>query len=343
MQQPPPHDLGFLVESTTDLAEPPLKRFRIREAFHVGWSTWSTHFDLLIGAALLHIATVYALQRGLEEWAARRLAGDHALGWSVEFALIGLQFVLGVAIGTILATAWITIALHLVGNRAGLTRRAFLSSLGSAGLRLPITTLLAAVLVTACSVPAVLLFTEATKSHYATLLFGVQATGPMPALLGLATLSLPILVSVRLGLFPFFVVDRHAGPIHAFVGSWRATSRNFWRLFVLGGILAVVNGVVGPTFAGLILAVLLLSARGADVPMNLSGTTALVSLGLLITMPVSLLTAAHAYRRLAGINALGGLLDAEREGDPKPVSASSGTRSVEAEQQHGPARREDDP
>lgn len=90
---------------------------------------------------------------------------------------------------------------------------------------------------------------------------------------GFVLLVVPgIIASVGLGFVPFLLVDRPVGPIDALKESWRITKGHKWQLFLLGLVLVALNFV---------------------------GVLALV-VGVFVTVPITLLAFAHAYRTLAG-------------------------------------------
>jgi uncharacterized membrane protein len=69
---------------------------------------------------------------------------------------------------------------------------------------------------------------------------------------------------------PYIVIDRGLGPIEAMKESWRVTKGHKWQLFLL--FLALIG-------------------------LNILGAIALI-VGLLVTIPITMLAAAHAYRTL---------------------------------------------
>jgi uncharacterized membrane protein len=90
-------------------------------------------------------------------------------------------------------------------------------------------------------------------------------------MIGFILLVIPgIIFGVRLHLYGWAVIDRQAGPFAAINESWEVTRGAFWRLigfwFVLAGI-------------------------------NILGVLAL-GVGLLVTIPMSLVATAHVYRQL---------------------------------------------
>ena len=91
--------------------------------------------------------------------------------------------------------------------------------------------------------------------------------------IGFCLLIVPgIIASVGLGFVPFLLVDRPVGPIDALKESWRITKGHKWQLFLLGLSLVLLN------FIGVLLLVV----------------------GIFVTVPITLLPFAHAYRTLAG-------------------------------------------
>lgn len=92
-------------------------------------------------------------------------------------------------------------------------------------------------------------------------------------ILGFILLILPgIIVGIIVGFTSYIVIDRGLSPLEALRESARITKGNRWNLFVLGAALLGIN-ILG--FCAFIL-------------------------GLLITMPISTLAIAHAYRQLSG-------------------------------------------
>ncbi|GEM_PF-423562 len=81
-----------------------------------------------------------------------------------------------------------------------------------------------------------------------------------------------VIWAVKFSLTPYFIVDRNLGPIEALKASSKATEGAKWDLFLFGLLLGLIN---------------------------LAGALALV-VGLFVTMPVTMLAYAHAYRTLAG-------------------------------------------
>jgi hypothetical protein len=88
---------------------------------------------------------------------------------------------------------------------------------------------------------------------------------------GFCLLILPgIYWSVRLYMFPWVLVDKDVGPFEALRQSWEMTRGSFWNLILLGVLLCGIN---------------------------ILGTIALL-LGLLVTIPLSVVAVGYAYRRM---------------------------------------------
>ena len=79
-----------------------------------------------------------------------------------------------------------------------------------------------------------------------------------------------IIASVGLSFALYLTVDRGMGPIDAYKGSWQITKGNKWQLFLL--FLTLIG-------------------------LNILGLLALI-VGILVTVPISMLATAHAYRVL---------------------------------------------
>jgi uncharacterized membrane protein len=82
-----------------------------------------------------------------------------------------------------------------------------------------------------------------------------------------------ILLSIRLMFTSFLVVDQGLSPVDALGRSWAITQGSFWRLFVFLIVVVVVN-VIGA------------------IPLFL---------GLLVTVPTSIIAVAYVYRRMVGV------------------------------------------
>ena len=88
---------------------------------------------------------------------------------------------------------------------------------------------------------------------------------------GFCLLILPgIYWAVRLYMFPWVIVDKGVGPFEAMHQSWAMTRGSFWNLFLLGIVLCGIN---------------------------MLGAIALL-IGLLVTIPLSVVAVGYAYRRL---------------------------------------------
>ena len=101
--------------------------------------------------------------------------------------------------------------------------------------------------------------------------FGGQILVGLCVLIGLVLLIIPgIILALALMFTSYLIVDKGRGPIEAMKESARITKGNRWNLFLL--VLAIVA-------------------------LNIVGLVALV-VGLLVTIPVSMLAIVHAYRKL---------------------------------------------
>jgi uncharacterized membrane protein len=102
---------------------------------------------------------------------------------------------------------------------------------------------------------------------------GVKILTGIIVVIGLVLLIVPGIIAALALLFAtYLVIDRNLGPIEAIKESVRITKGHRWQLFLLA--LAVIG-------------------------INILGALALL-VGLVVTVPVSLLAVAHAYRKLAG-------------------------------------------
>jgi predicted Zn finger-like uncharacterized protein len=104
------------------------------------------------------------------------------------------------------------------------------------------------------------------KYFFASILYGLSMAA------GFILLIIPgIIVAIKLGFFPYFIVDTGSGPIVSLKASWRATTGVTLDLFLLGLLL---------------------------IGINILGFLALL-IGLFISVPVSIVASAYAYRSLA--------------------------------------------
>jgi uncharacterized membrane protein len=100
---------------------------------------------------------------------------------------------------------------------------------------------------------------------------GAELLALLIILVGLVLFLIPgIIASLGLSFAPYIVVDRGLGPVESLKESWRITKGNKWRIFLLG--LALLG-------------------------VNLLGLIAL-GVGLLVSVPITLLALVHAYRFL---------------------------------------------
>jgi uncharacterized membrane protein len=90
---------------------------------------------------------------------------------------------------------------------------------------------------------------------------------------GLILLIIPgIILAIKFGLFPYFIVDDRLGPIQALKASAAATSGAKFDLFLFGFLLGLIN----------------------------MGGAMLLLIGLFVTVPISMVAYASVYRKLAG-------------------------------------------
>lgn len=90
-------------------------------------------------------------------------------------------------------------------------------------------------------------------------------------LLGILLFLVPgIIWAIKLQYYSFLIVEKKMGPIEAFRLSWQITKGNKWQLFLLGILLGLIT---------------------------LLGVLALV-VGLLISIPTTMLAQAYVYRKL---------------------------------------------
>mgnify|MGYP001616239888 CR=1 FL=1 len=88
---------------------------------------------------------------------------------------------------------------------------------------------------------------------------------------GLVLLIIPgIILAVRLKFFDYLIIDKGMSPVQALKASWAMTKDHVWELFVLLFVLALIN-VAG---------------------------SLILFVGLLITVPVSMMAAVLVYRKL---------------------------------------------
>ena len=99
---------------------------------------------------------------------------------------------------------------------------------------------------------------------------GAHILTVIAVVLGFLVLVVPgIILAIGLSFVPYLVVDRGLGPIEALKESWRITKGHKWQLLLL--FLALVG-------------------------INLLGVLALI-VGIFVTVPITMLAFAHAYRR----------------------------------------------
>jgi uncharacterized membrane protein len=100
---------------------------------------------------------------------------------------------------------------------------------------------------------------------------GAELLAALIIIVGFIFFLIPgVIASLGLSFAPYLVVDRGMRPVESLKESWHITKGNKWRLFLLG--LALLG-------------------------LNLLGLIALV-VGLLVTVPITMLSVVHAYRLL---------------------------------------------
>ena len=102
---------------------------------------------------------------------------------------------------------------------------------------------------------------------------GLAPLGPDLHVMGMLLLIVPgIILGIRLQMYVWAIVDNHAGPIEALQQSWTMTRGFAWNLLLLNLLLGLIN---------------------------MLGMLAL-GIGLIVTVPLSMVAWGHAYRRLEG-------------------------------------------
>ena len=103
---------------------------------------------------------------------------------------------------------------------------------------------------------------------------GAQIIVGLTVVIGLILLVVPgVIAALGLMFTSYLVIDKGRGPVEAYKESWQMTKGHKWQLFLL--VLAILG-------------------------INILGLIALV-VGLLATIPVSMLAMVHAYRKLSGV------------------------------------------
>lgn len=111
---------------------------------------------------------------------------------------------------------------------------------------------------------------------------------------GIILLIVPgVILGLAFSFAPYIVIEKKVWTMAALKESWRLTKGQWWKLFLLGLVIALMN-IIG--------AFLLL-------------------VGLLVTAPISVLAMVHAYRTLAGASA--GSMPAAAEPVPAPAVPES--------------------
>ena len=104
---------------------------------------------------------------------------------------------------------------------------------------------------------------------------------------GFILLIIPgIIFSIRFQYYSYLMVDKSLGPIEALKQSWRMTKGHTWNLFLLGILLGLIN----------------------------LGGALLLLVGLLATIPTTMMANAYVFRKLQAASA-------STPGTPAPASA----------------------
>ncbi len=107
--------------------------------------------------------------------------------------------------------------------------------------------------------------------------------------LGLLLLVVPgIILAIKFQFYNYFIVEKDMGPIEALKASWVLTTGVKWELFLFALLLGLIN---------------------------IAGALAL-GVGLLITLPISLMATAYVYRKLSS-NA--GEMDVDQPQDSRSI------------------------
>lgn len=123
---------------------------------------------------------------------------------------------------------------------------------------------------------------------------GVSLLQALIVTIGFILLIIPgIIVALMLSLSQLVAVDKKLGPVAALKESYRLTKGQLFQLFILAVILAA---------------------------MNIAGALAL-GVGLLVSIPVSMIAYAHVYRKLNGLQGV-------------PLAPASGHSSQHADGDH---------
>ena len=128
-----------------------------------------------------------------------------------------------------------------------------------------------------------LLFAEGTKGRLndlyahahllgkyivAAILYGLMVA------VGIVLLIIPgIILAIMFGFYGYFIVEQGMGPLEALKASARLTAGQRWNLFGFSLVIIVIN-ILGALFFGI---------------------------GLLLTVPVTIMARAYVYRRLRGL------------------------------------------
>jgi len=77
---------------------------------------------------------------------------------------------------------------------------------------------------------------------------------------------------LRFAFFPFYILDKNAGPIEALRMSYHATQHHFWMIFAFWAALKIISSICMLSFVGIVLTWPLSTLAYAYVYRNLSGS-----------------------------------------------------------------------
>lgn len=238
--------------------------FSIGEAIHFGWSNLKRRLGFFIGVGLVY--AIFLLGLSLAQSATedvRDLSGLLSLvAYVVQLLLVAgyLRITLRVLDGEEPQFSELFTYWSLIWKIA--VSHVIYSVTIQTGLLLSIAT---AILI---GPAAISIGTGALSNPSLAVLF--VAALLLPLMLMVAGIGAGIFFGVRLALFAYFIVDAGSGPIDALKRSWKATRGVFWKLFLFGIVVGAIN-LVGIIF---------------------------LLVGLLVTLPTTMIAASFVYRRL---------------------------------------------
>jgi len=199
--------------------------FSIGDALSFGWNAFKERMGFFIGLIIVTYLA-YGIPYGI------------GMALMEKAAPLGIILVLiGVVVGVVLGTGWISIILKVVDGQP--------VSFGDLTSATP----------------------KIVSYIIGAILYSVAVN------IGTLLLVVPgIILGVRLMLYPFTIIDSNDGPVAGLQRSWDITRGNFWKLVAFIIVLAVLN------FVGALILIV----------------------GLLVTVPMSMIASGYVYRRLSG-------------------------------------------